>query len=269
MPRLLLVVVLLLVALIAAGRLARSEPPESGPVAFPQAPPAALPRGRTPPPLQRAPNPGPAQVEQPLVSRTPTIDRLARLAARRRIVQLGSFTYLDSLLVSADSIIRRWGERVGRPITVTLMAPGLPGFAPWMITRVRDALRRWEDAGVGIRFQETADSAQAEIVIGWIDKFDLDRTGQADVQSSLDGTIHLVQIRLALRRSSGPALSADELLMVATHEIGHALGLPHSGDAQDVMFGTTRTALLSPRDRATIALLYSLPPGSLRDETPR
>jgi predicted Zn-dependent protease len=47
------------------------------------------------------------------------------------------------------------------------------------------------------------------------------------------------------------------------HETGHALGLPHSPDSNDVMFPATRTGTLSERDRRTAQVLYQLPPGPL------
>ncbi|MGH9391391.1 MAG: hypothetical protein ACRD1Z_17430 [Vicinamibacteria bacterium] len=47
--------------------------------------------------------------------------------------------------------------------------------------------------------------------------------------------------------------------------MGHALGLPHSGDRNDIMFPTVIAPRPSPRDRATLTLLYSLPPGPLRE----
>jgi len=47
--------------------------------------------------------------------------------------------------------------------------------------------------------------------------------------------------------------------------VGHALGLPHSADSNDVMFPATRSGAISKRDRRTALLLYHLPPGSVRD----
>jgi predicted Zn-dependent protease len=48
------------------------------------------------------------------------------------------------------------------------------------------------------------------------------------------------------------------------HEIGHALGLNHANDATSVMYRESAATTISPSDRATLRLLYLVPPGSLR-----
>jgi predicted Zn-dependent protease len=71
-------------------------------------------------------------------------------------------------------------------------------------------------------------------------------------------------------RNGGDSLFTDEAMLgAAVHELGHAVGLPHSGESSDVMFPVTRVTVPSARDRATVRLLYSLPPGSLRPPPPR
>ncbi|MFL5447669.1 MAG: hypothetical protein ACJ8AX_03920, partial [Gemmatimonadales bacterium] len=57
---------------------------------------------------------GPATPNQPVLSPgTPTIDRLARLAARQQLSRSAGLTYLDSLILSTDSVVRRWPDRSG------------------------------------------------------------------------------------------------------------------------------------------------------------
>lgn len=193
-------------------------------------------------------------------------DRLVRLATRERLSREAGGTYLDSLIVSTDSVVRRWPDRWGKPIRLFLLEGGAPGYLPKMAGFARDAFDRWEQTGVGIRFQVVSDSADADVTIRWIDHFDFDRAGQTDLTWDQSGQVRRASISLALRTHTGTALPDAALLSVAVHEAGHALGLPHSPDTSDVMFPATRTGTLTDRDRRTIEVLYRLPPGPVRDE---
>lgn len=195
---------------------------------------------------------------------TPTIDRLARLAVRQQIGQEGTATYLDSLLVSTDSLVRRWPDRA-EPLHVAIIEGGPSGYSSRMAAHVRDAFDEWESAGVPLSFTFVSDTAGADITVHWIDNFNFDRAGQTDLTWDQLGHVRHASIALALRTSNGLRLPDHALVSVAIHEVGHALGLPHSSDSTDVMFPATRTGAISDRDRRTALLLYHLPPGSVRD----
>jgi len=209
-------------------------------------------------------------VDRAGATNTPTIDRLARLAARRHLSREGGGTYLDSLILTTDSLVRRWPDRNGTPLRVYLIEGGAPDYQPRLVEFVRDALGRGEGTGMGVRFSSTSDSTDADIVVRWIDHFSFDRAGQTDLTWDQAGRVRKAAISLALRTNAGFLMPDASLLAVAVHETGHALGLPHSADSADVMFPAARTGTLSERDRRTAQLLYQLPTGPLRDvgETP-
>lgn len=207
-----------------------------------------------PPPSTPAPSSG-----------TPTLDRLARLAARQQLSRAAGSTYLDSLILSTDSVVRRWPDRHGQPLRVAIIEGGPATYEPRMAGYLMKALERWEEAGAGVRFTTVGDTASADILVRWIDHFDFDRAGQTDLTWDQAGRVRKAAILLAIRTNTGVVLPDAALLTVAVHEAGHALGLPHSPDTNDVMFPATQTGVLSERDRRTAQVLYQLPTGPVRD----
>jgi hypothetical protein len=250
---------LLVLALIMADRLGRTKP---GVVPFPPANPVTqvAKSGSTASPEPRA-----TVAQLPGESGTPTIELLARLATRRTLDAEGKATYLDSLLLSTDSVLRRWPVPLGRPITVALVEGGPSTYAPRMSGYVREAFNHWENLGLDLRFEFIADTLGADMVVKWISRFPIDRTGQTDLTWDQFGRVQRAVLTLAIADGRGRTLPSTALLSVAIHEVGHSLGLPHSSLATDVMFPEPRITELSIRDRHTALLLYQLPAGSVKD----
>lgn len=211
----------------------------------------------------------PAPSAEPVVGESygGAVDVDSARAARRRILRhvTGPDSYLPAMLVENDSMLRRWPERTGTPLRVHLLPATVTGYDPELRAASRAAFVRWERVGaIPVRFDFVNDSASADVMVRWIERFPLRRAGQADIRWNGAGWIVSGTLTLATHTSDGFLLDRDAVYTVALHEIGHLLGLGHSDSPQDVMFPTTAVHDITPRDRHTARLLYTVPPGSVR-----
>jgi hypothetical protein len=197
---------------------------------------------------------------------TPRVAERERVKAdvRRRLVERGSGTYIGEMLAERDSALARWPER-DRPLTIWIQpASTVPDWSSEYVTRVRDAVTDWDALGLPVHFAFESDSARADVHVTFIDQFEEAISGRTKWERDDSWWITDADIVLAVHHRNGPALDDDAMHALALHEVGHLLGLDHTEDATSIMAARVRVRGLSNADRATVRLLYTLPPGAVR-----
>ena len=183
---------------------------------------------------------------------------------RRLLLAGAGATYIDDILSEHDSTLARWPDRRADPVRVWVQqASSAEGWRPEYTEDASDAFRRWETVGLPVRFAFVADSAGAEVRVRFVDRLTMDtRIGSTRRVHDQSWWVVDGEITLATHTVDGRLLDPETIRTSTLHEVGHLLGLGHTSDTTAVMapraYGATA---LTPRDEATVRLLYELPPG--------
>ncbi len=174
-------------------------------------------------------------------------------------------TYVENSGPTQSGSMARWRlTATGARVLRVYFAPP-PARRPEFWNEARRALRVWENvSGAPLRFREADNLEQADIEFRWISRFSTAQAGSTHRQLDDSGFIEHVTVTLADTHSEGMRMSDEFVRLVALHEVGHVVGLPHSENPSDAMHPGNRNLELSPRDIRSVHMLYGLSTGAVQ-----
>ena len=186
-------------------------------------------------------------------------------AIQRELRRRAAGTYIAEMLLSRDSSLARWPTRRARPIRVWIQPSSeVTDWTATYVDEVYAAFDEWDALDLPVSFTYVADSTDAEVHVTWIDTFREPISGRTKWARDDDWWITDASIVLAVHHHKGDVLDEDAMRAMALHEIGPLLGLDHTYDVRSIMAPKVRVRSLSSADKATVRLLYTLPPGAVR-----
>ena len=184
---------------------------------------------------------------------------------KRKLQQAEPGTYIGEILLTRDSALARWHDRTKQPLHVWIQpSSNVADWQPGFVDQVRGAFSTWAGTGIPVHFTFVSDSSKADVHVRFIDQFSAPISGKTRWARDDNWWIVDADIVLAVHHDGGEALDRSAVRAIALHEVGHMLGLDHTSDVANIMTPRVRVRELSPADRMTMKLLYSLPPGPVR-----
>jgi len=173
--------------------------------------------------------------------------------------------YLCAELATSDRIqLRHWTGFSGT-VVVYVPRPDFEegGDAALLQEAAARGLRAWNGQPFQILTDLRGDRSPM-FSVRWSRTLSGNQIGLARTQWSPQTGLRVVAIELSTRNPYDPSRLNDvrQVQLTAAHEMGHALGLPHSASERDVMYPSNTATSLSAQDYRSMEALYQFEDGT-------
>lgn len=173
--------------------------------------------------------------------------------------------YLCAGLEESESVrLYRWSNFDGTVVVHVPIPENVdPSVARDLQREAARGIRAWNNEPFPILVDLQGDR-NPHFAVRWSGSLVGNQLGVARTRWSAATGLLVESIELGTRNLRSPGGSPDprQIRLTAAHEMGHALGLPHSDSSRDVMYPQNTATSMSSRDYRSIEVLYQTPDGT-------